>query len=400
MSETVFGRAASTRADTVAATRIALEDARAQCPTDADIALAVVMSSPAYNTDTIVEVVREELGDVPLIGSTTTGEFTDEGVTDGGVTIALLTSSKLRVVTALGNGVSKDLFGTVEQTVEELPAAEELPGEHAAAITFHNGLSGNGEQIALVTNQLLGDVALAGGSAGDDLAMAETMVFTEAGTAADGVAIALLSGDQPFGLAATHGHEPISEPYEVTTATNNVIHELDGQPAYEVWKREVEAIAREEYNIEVDALTAGDQAIVELLAKFELGIPLTDGGHKIRWAGISRDTSGPLVATTEVPEGTEVQIMHSPEQNQIESAGRAATEALAGLDGDPAGALVFDCGCRDIILGEQFDQAVEEIATALPVPFAGFETYGEVCMPPGAASGYHNATTSILLVPE
>jgi methyl-accepting chemotaxis protein len=115
---------------------------------------------------------------------------------------------------------------------------------------------------------------------------------------------------------------------------------------------------------------------------------------------MTNHTTGPLVVATAVPEGTEVCITHSPTEAQVDSARSAAKQALAQADGGVAGALVFDCGCRDVILGSEFDRAVGEMADVIPGPFVGFETYGEVCLPPDAASGYHNATTSMFLLPE
>ena len=65
-----------------------------------------------------------------------------------------------------------------------------------------------------------------------------------------------------------------------------------------------------------------------------------------------------------------------------------------------AGALVFDCVCRSIILGESFREAVGAMKEVIgPVPLLGFETYGEICMDPTQFSGFHNTTSVIVLIP-
>lgn len=400
MSKTRFGRGASTLEESADASREALAEATTDLE-PADVVLAVVMASPAQQPELIIETVESELGDVPIVGATSTGEFTDEIVTEGGIVIALLASDELETATALANGVSENVFATVERAVDQLPPVEELAGEHTAAITFHDGLAGNGEQISLVTNQLLGNVALAGGSAGDDLAMEKTLVFTEDGVADNGVAIALISGDRPFGLGINHGHEPISPTYEVTKAEGNVVLELDGEPAYDVWMREVADLAQREYGIDVESVSGGDQEQFTLLTQFEFGIPTGENSYKIRWPGMTDSTDGSLVFATSVPAGTEGQIMHGTKEEVVSAAGKTAKSALSQLDEtDPAGALVFDCACRELLLEEEYDTAIEAVSNELPVPFAGFETYGEICMPPGAASGYHNTTMSVLLIPE
>lgn len=394
---TTFGRGISTATGTAAATNQALDSARDQLGSGVTPSLAVALSDPEYDAGTIVDTIQDTVGDVPILGATTAGEFTDQETTDGGLVIALIGTDGLAVSTALAEGVSEDVFGTVQHAVDGLPDQDELGGDYAAAITFHNGLAGKGEQITLVTNQLLGDIPLAGGSAGDALALEETTVYTERDMSSDGVAIALLGGETPFGLAANHGHVPVSETFEVTAAEENVIHEIDGKPAFEVWKREIADVAAEEYDIDVESVS--DDELAELLTKFELGIPTGEDTHKIRWPGLTDSTDGRLTFATGVPEGSEVQIMHSPKAGQVESAGDAARDALTDLGADDAaGALVFDCVCRELILGEEFDEAVAEIATEIEAPLAGFETYGEICMHPDETSGYHNTTTSILLL--
>ena len=66
-----------------------------------------------------------------------------------------------------------------------------------------------------------------------------------------------------------------------------------------------------------------------------------------------------------------------------------------------AGAIVFDCVCRGVILGDDFRRGIEAIASTLgDVPLLGFETYGEIAMSPGQFSGFHNTTTVVMLLPE
>jgi len=92
--------------------------------------------------------------------------------------------------------------------------------------------------------------------------------------------------------------------------------------------------------------------------------------------------------------------MESPQQEQISSAKKAAEIALLAAKGARlAGAIVFDCVCRAVILGDGFSKAVNEIKNVLNVPLIGFETYGEIAMEIGQLSGFHNTTTVVLLIP-
>ena len=400
MSKTRFGRGASTAPNTSEAVDEAAEAALAQIGGAEDAVLGVVMTSPSYAIPEVTDALGTRLPSVPLIGPTTAGEFTDEGVTDGGLVVALIASDTMSAASAVEDGVSEDVFGTVQATVNGLPSVSEIDGDHVAALTFHDGLTGKGEEITPLTRQLLGGVPLVGGSAADELELAETTVFTDEDTSSDGVAIALLAAEEPFGLAARHGHTTLSDTYEVTSADGNVVHELDDEPAFEVWQNEIAETARDAYDIDVANLDPSDSRFAVLLNQFELGLKTKDGGYKIRWPAMTDSTDGPLKFATGIPEGSAVKIMHSPEAKQIDSAREAARASLAHFDGgDVAGALVFDCVCRGLILDDEFETAIDAIVSELETPLAGFETYGEISMPAEAATGYHNTTTSILLLP-
>ena len=53
------------------------------------------------------------------------------------------------------------------------------------------------------------------------------------------------------------------------------------------------------------------------------------------------------------------------------------------------------------ILKDDFKKAVDAIKEVLNgIPLIGFETYGEIAMEEGQLSGYHNATTVVVLLPD
>ena len=88
--------------------------------------------------------------------------------------------------------------------------------------------------------------------------------------------------------------------------------------------------------------------------------------------------------------------------DQIESAREAARRANAKLGGRPAaGAVVFDCICRNLILQAEFGSAVRAMVEELGgAPLAGFETYGEIALDAGDMSGFHNTTSVVLAFPR
>jgi methyl-accepting chemotaxis protein len=102
-------------------------------------------------------------------------------------------------------------------------------------------------------------------------------------------------------------------------------------------------------------------------------------------------------------EGSVIRIMESPNKAcQIISAKQAAEAAVKNSKGAKlAGAIVFDCICRNLILENEFSKAIDEIKSVVGnIPVIGFATYGEIAMEVGQLSGFHNTTTVVLLIPE
>jgi hypothetical protein len=139
--------------------------------------------------------------------------------------------------------------------------------------------------------------------------------------------------------------------------------------------------------------------LTQIMGEFELGVDQGDS-YKVRWPRIGPDDDRSLRISVDVSEGTVFRVMHGHPDDQIESARRVTRSAVEMLDGEPAGGFVYDCACREIILRERFDTAVEAIDSELGAPFCGFETYGETCLRKGQTSGFHNTTTVVLLFPE
>lgn len=397
--DTAIGTGQAVAGGSHAAGEAAAASATAALP-DERVDFCQVFCSVEYDYDGVLEGVRSVVGtDADLIGCSAAETFTEGSVETGAVVVSVVASDALSFFTSCGTGLGDNVRRAVREAVAELPAAVEgCP--YLSAITLHDGLTSVGEELALVCQQKLGpEVTIAGGAAADDHRMEATPVFHGDRVVEDAVAVALIAGTERPVVAVGHGHEPLSEPVTVTSAGDRLVHELDGEPAFRVWKDAVREAVRAEFDVDVDALDADDQLLQQILCEFEFGID-QGGRYKMRWPWIEAETGDTLHFAVDVPEGTVLRVMHGSEDDQIESARATARRALdAAGDTDVAGGFVYDCACRGIVLGDRFPDAVGAIDGELGLPFAGFETYGETCMGPGEFSGFHNNTTVVLLLP-
>jgi len=355
-------------------------------------ALVLVFASPSRGLAGLLPEVSAACPGAVVLGATTAGEFTEQGDSKGAVS-ALALAGDFVVHAGLGTGLQANLEGAMVQALSALPqSVEGYP--HRTGLLLFDALAGHGEETVLLASAVLGDgVRLAGGAAGDDLHMEQTLVGLGSRVVPDAVVLAAIFSKTPVGVGACHGHEPISPPLRVTRASGARVFEVEGRPAWDVWRDQVRDVAQAR-GIDVDRLE-GDQ-VGAFLLRYEAGLA-AGGAFKIR-APLQRLDDGSLLFACELPEGAVFRITESVADRQIDSAREAARRARAQLGGAaPAGALVFDCICRKLILGDRFAEALQAIGRELDnTPLAGFETYGEIALDAGDLSGFHNTTSVVL----
>jgi len=354
----------------------------------ADARLIAVFGSTDHPLGPLAQSIAEDFPGAIVLGASTSGEFTELGDAKRSAAIFALAGDY-----AVFAGMGRDLKANPEKAVADALATLPRTVEgyaHCAAILLLDPLSGNGEETTLAASALLGEgVLLAGGAAGDDLNMKSTEVALGGEAASDAVVIALLFSHKPLGVGVCHGHSPLSRPLKVTRASGNVVSEIEQRPAWDVWLEETGAN---------EPPAKADEGAY--LLTYEAGLA-AGNAYKIR-APLSRAADGAISFACGIPEGAVLRITESTPARQIASARDAARSAREQLGGnEPAGALVFDCICRNLILKDDFAAAVRGMSEELGgAPLAGFETYGEIALDVGDMSGFHNTTSVVLAFPK
>ena len=370
----------------------------------ARVDLSIVLSSSVYDHREVVEVVREATDNAPLIGSSSAGEFTEDKVESGSVAVGLLSSDDIKVFSAIAEGVKEDPEAAIKAVVAKLPDnVDDYP--YLTAIILIDGLSGVGEEVTLLASYHFGkDLKIVGGMAGDDFKMEKTVVFSDDNVCTNALSVCLLASKMPLFTGIKHGHTPLSRALKMTRAEGNVLYEIDNRPAWAIWKEETAEIARKN-GIEAEELKTPAE-IAQFFTNYTLGLATEkEGEYKIRWP-VSINEDGALSFTCGIAEGSVFRIMDGSNiKDQINAAGKAADIAKQNAENagysDFAGVIVFECGHRQLILGDRFSEAVDRFKNVLPgVPLLGWETYGEIRMEPGQFSGFHNTTSVVLLIPQ
>src|SRR5579883_3024309 len=196
--------------------------------------LLVLFASTAQPLEALAPIVAREFPAATLVGASTAGEFTEEHDAKKAATLFAL-AGDYRVFAQVGTGLKANPERAIGQALEGLPRT--LHGyPHRTALLLLDPLAGNGEEATLLAASQLGEgIRLAGGAAGDDLAMKATHVACGGRAASDAVVIAVIFSKRPLGVGVCHGHEPLSAPLRVTRAAGNVVQEIEGRPAWDVW---------------------------------------------------------------------------------------------------------------------------------------------------------------------
>ncbi|MBX5484493.1 MAG: FIST C-terminal domain-containing protein [Myxococcaceae bacterium] len=355
--------------------------------------LVFAFASTSQPLGEVTSALHRAFPSAHVLGASTAGEFTEARDAQSAVS-AFALAEDFVVRAGMGRGLKEHPDRAVADATELLGTAP--PERVRTAFVLLDPLAGNGEEASLLIASALGaHVPLAGGAAGDDLLMKAAHVALDGEAAQDAVVVATLDSTLPIGVGVAHGHRALSAPLRVTRAQGNVVQEVEGRPAWDVWREHTAARARELGFGEVPPEREG-----AFLLAFEAGLAV-GRDLKIR-APLSRNADGSINFACGIDPGSVIRITESSADHQVESARIAARRAKEALAGRPvAGAVVFDCICRKLILADRFQTAVQAISEELDgSPVAGFETYGEVALDTGGLSGFHNTTSVVVAFPR
>jgi methyl-accepting chemotaxis protein len=356
--------------------------------------LGIVFATSKTDLAGVAKGLAATLGTVPVIGCSTAGEFVTDRVSNGGVAVALIASDDMEVTVGLGTGLRASTPRAVQQLCAELKKNRRAPpagASHKTIFLLSDGMAGNGEGLVdALAMEAGGAVSIAGGAAGDDAAFKETFVFLGDRVERDAVVAAEITSRKKFGVGVFHGWCAASAPGTVTKAEGGKLIAIDGKPAIEFYRAYAKKL-----NVVLDETNQN-----QFVFTHELGIVMMNNELKVR-APLSVNPDGSINCATEVPEGKQVRVVEGDHAAIVAAAKTAAESAVQGLGGqEAAGAIVFDCVARKLVLDQDFRKEVDAFRDVVKAPVAGFNTYGEIARVRGQLSGFHNTTAVVAAIPK
>lgn len=304
------------------------------------------------------------------IGCSTAGEITPEGVNDNSLAITAIAFEKSRV-----QQCSTELSGMEDSFAAGQRLANGLMKDGLSAVVlFGQGVNINGSALLAGMTEVLGDhVPITGGLAGDGGAFVRTLVLDDGGVSSTRIACVGLSGkDLIFTHGSFGGWQPFGPARKVTKCANNVLHELDGEIALDIYKRYLGDYAK-------DLPASG------LLFPFAmLGSNQNELGLIRTILGVD-EKSGSLTLAGDIDPQGYLRLMHASTDALVDGAESAATMAFrkAGIQstGKEKGlVLMVSCVGRKLVMGDRVDEEIDAVADVFGTQslVTGFYSYGEI----------------------
>ena len=359
--------------------------------------LVLAFAAPAFFTgdgiDGLIARLQAAWPDAVIAGCSSAGEIAGVLVYDGRCVLTALSFEHTAVRAATGV-----LATMADSAAAGAALAAQLPHQGLAAVLLLGvGVAVNGSALVAALEQgLPPGVPVSGGLAADGGAFRRTWTIGPGGRTDDQVVAVGLYGERlALGHGSFGGWQPFGPARKITRAAGNVLHQLDGERALDIYRRYLGDYAA--------GLPASG-----LLFPFELQGSAQQGAGVIPAILGMDEADGSLVLAGDVPVDGYLRLMHADTERLIDGAETAARRALAAAAkaSAPAGerlAILVSCVGRRLVMGDRIDEEVEAVAAVLGGAgvLTGFYSNGEIAAPaPGAPSLLHNQTMTITLLGE
>jgi hypothetical protein len=260
------------------------------------------------------------------------------------------------------------------------------------AFVLSDGLKVNGSELVKgLTDNLPNNVSLTGGLSGDGDRFKQTHVIWDGALERDSVAILGFYGDRlKVGYGSKGGWDSFGPERIVTRSDGNVLYELDGRSALDLYKQYL-----------------GEHAAG--LPATGLHFPLSLRGEDSK-TGVVRtvlainEDKQSMTFAGDMPEGSYARLMKANFDRLIDGAEGAASVCHQAINPSPSElAILISCVGRKMVLKQRIEEEVECVQSALgsQTILTGFYSYGEISpFTQSAKPELHNQTMTITALTE
>ena len=333
--------------------------------------------------------VRRFYPNAQIIGCSTAGEICQEEVFNTSIICTAVYFEKSSII------LKSEKFSSMD---DSFVIGERLADQFDKTGLVHimvlsEGLNINGSELTKGLNSRLNNtIPVTGGLAGDQDLFSKTAIIINGPGESNIVAGIGFYGDHlKTGYGSMGGWDSFGVDRLVTKSKANILYELDGQPALELYKKYLGDHAA---NLPSSALL------------FPLSLKVNNSDISlVRTVLAVNEEEGSMVFAGDIPEGVYVRLMRANFDNIIEGAFNAAEMSKISLrEINPDLAILISCVGRKLVLKQRVEEELESVREEIgnQATITGFYSYGEIC--PGKPfenqCELHNQTMTITLFKE
>ncbi len=255
---------------------------------------------------------------------------------------------------------------------------------------FSDGITGNGCGLLRgVHSGIKKNIPITGGTAGDAGHFVQSLQIIGREVLNDAAVAIGFKGQFSVGTGVESGWAPIGLPKKVTRSTDNILYELNDEPALNVFKR---------------FLGKHAEKLPAVGVEYPLGFYTKDDDDEyfvLRTTMAVNQDEGSITFAGELPEETMVHLTCGDKMNLLNATEKAAQLAMDQLEGKtPVMAFCCSCIARKTLLGQRTKEEFDRVNMKLGgIPILGFYTFGEFCrVKPDGPCLFHNESIAITVI--
>ncbi|SNZ01261.1 FIST signal transduction protein [Flagellimonas pacifica] len=338
-------------------------------------------------SEKIYDEVRELYPDGHLVFGSTSGEIMETNVYEESIAITAIEFERTKFEI-----VSENVSDYVDIEKMGLAISNQFNAKklnHMFIVSDGSFVNGSGLIDGLESAEGF-EASITGGLCGDGARFEKTLTsYNESPKQGEVVAIGFYGEDLEVSYANFGGWTPFGPERTITKSEGNVLYEIDGKPALDLYKKYL-----------------GDKA--DELPQAALLYPLTvqqndESEPLVRTILNIDEDANSMILAGDMPLNSKVQLMMSTMDDIAEGASNAAELAMRDRKSKPELAILVSCVGRKLVLDQRTEDEIEEVADIIgnQAMITGFYSYGE--MAPFAGKNecqLHNQTMTLTLLSE
>ncbi|MBU3187189.1 FIST signal transduction protein [Clostridium estertheticum] len=321
-------------------------------------------SRELISNDNFIDSIKQRYPLAYLIGCSTSGEIYDTEVVDDTLISTAISFESTSIECAT------EMLNNVEDSYEVgCRLAKKLKKEKLTHVfVISEGLNINGSEFIRGMKAMLpSDISITGGLAGDGILFEKTKVIANCYAKENMISVIGFYGDNiRIGYGSMGGWDSFGPERLITKSKNNILYEMDGKSALELYKTYLGDYAKD---LPASALL------------FPLSIRSKDSNE-----GVVRSTFGAkyedngLMFVGDVPQGYYAKLMKANFDRLVNGAMEAAELSRHSMEDSPQLAILISCVGRKMVLKQRIEEEIEVVREILgeDCMFTGFYSYGEI----------------------